>query len=534
MFIVVNKNFTLANITPSTVYQGSNLANELAIFAPFSISSYSAVKIAFMLPSGEYLPPSLAFPSAEQPDGFGAWSMLLPASVTAIPGTVRLSLSFIGANNAKMVAEAAEFTVNASVPSVPPDTPSQDIYEQILSYVSEVLNRKPNWLQTNPNADDYIANKPPLTPMENGAEVIGNLSVTGNASIGGEMSVDGVSFSDKLDKASAPSGETSIYAVSGEEQKTIPATQFAQTSGAIPLYSENKTLRTENPSYELDAVNLQYLNEQLRNKVLPNWVINLSNVTTDTRSIPPTSSAVIRYASPAIVGDVSGAALMIDDFSSISGQTPIKVTAPNNVSAVTVYGKNIADSSAAGKASVSYTGSVVGNTDGSVDWSAGSNGAIKIPVKIPAGVTFTYSFDWVSNNASDALGNIRFADANGTVISTVSSLEKATLTNGEDSPEIATMFIYKTNVTTALVSAARVENLCINLGTLATYTPYSAPVERSINSSGSIQFSPPFADGVTIIPNVPATISVTYTRDSTKVINRIFELISEIQEVIAT
>lgn len=529
MFIVVNKDFSLANITPSTVYQGSNLANELAIFAPFSISSYSAVEIAFMLPSGEYLTPSLAFPSAEQPDGFGAWSILLPASVTAIPGTVRLSLSFIGADNAKMVTEAAEFTVAASVPSVLPETPSQGIYEQILSYVSEVLNRKPNWSQTNPNADDYIASKPPIVAVRNGnGEVIGAV-LEGDLTVGTSLTVGGVGFSEKLNKATATG--KAAYTVDGSDQSTTPITT-TPTAGAIPTYKSDGRIAVGTPTASEDCVNKGYLDNQLREKVLPQWVNDLSNVATDKRTIPPTSGAVIRYASPAIIGTVSGTALMIDDSSSILGQTPIKVTAPSNVSAVTVYGKNIADSSAATKVAASYTGSITGNADGSVDWSAGSNGAIKIPIKIPAGVTFTYSFKWISSNPSDTIGNIRFTDANGNILHNIGQLETSTLVNGET--EIAAMLVYKYSASAPLVGAVRIEQLCVNIGTSATYTPYSAPIDLSINSSGSVQFSPPFADGVTIIPNAPATISATYTRDSTKVINKLFDLIAEIQNALTT
>lgn len=526
MFIIVNKDFSLANITPSTVYQGSNLANELAIFAPFSVSSYSAVEIAFMLPSGEYLTPSLAFPSAEQPDGFGVWSMLLPASVTAIPGTVRLSLSFIGAGNAKMVTEAAEFTVAASVPSVMPDTPSQGIYDQILSYIAEVLNRKPNWLQTNPNADDYIANKPPVVATRGPNGEVDGAAVDGDL-IARSLTVGGVGFDEKLNKAT--SSGTAVYAVEGSTQRLIGASGTVQNAGGVPLYTGDNTLRTQDPSYPTDAVNLRYLQDQLRSKVLPTWVTNIATASGTNLGIPPTTSAIIKYASPAIIGQASGPAVLIDDASNISGQNVFELDFSPAV-AYTIYGRNIINSTNAVKAATSYVGTITGAADGSITWSAGSNGAIKIPVKIPSGATFAYSFEWLPGNSSDLLGNIRFVDANGAVLHTFNQKTSGTATNG--STEIAAMLIYKNSASTALTSTVKVENLCVNIGTVAEFTLFQSPVQRPVQSSGNFGTAV-FPDGTTIIPDTPSVVTVRYTRDSTKVINKIFELIAEIQDAIA-
>ena len=524
MFIIVNKDFSISQITPTTVYQGSNLANELAVFAPFSVTAYTAISVAIALPSGEYLEPFLAFPTAEQPDGFGAWSMELPSTVTAVSGTAKFSLSFIGANNAKMVTEAAEFTVQAAVPTVPVPDPDQPLYVQILSYISEVLSRKPNWLQTNPNADDYIANKPPIKSIGDGAEVIGNLDVYGRAAITEGLTVDGVAFSEKLDKAT--SSGTAVYAVEGSTQKTIETSAFAQIAGGIPLYSDNKTLRTADPSYDLDAVNLRYLQAQLRSKVLPTWVTNIATASDTT--IPPTAGAVIRYASPAIIGQASGTALLIDDASSLTGQTSLKINL-SPTAAFEVYGRNIINSTDAVKAAASYIGTITGAADGSITWSAGSNGAIKIPVKIPSGATFAYSFEWLPGNSSDLLGNIRFVDAAGSVLHTFNQKTSGTATNG--STEIAAMLIYKNSASTTLTSTVKVENLCVNIGTAAEFTVFTNPVYRPAQTTTITTISLP--DEFTIIPETPSEITVSYTRDSTKVINKIFALIAEIQDAIA-
>lgn len=522
MFIIVNKDFSIAQIAPSTVYQGSNLANELAIFAPFSVTAYT-IEVAIALPSGEYLSPQLAFPTATQPDGFGAWSMEIPSTVTAVSGTAKLSLSFIGVRNAKMVTAAAEFSVYAAVPTVPPFEPSQTLYDRILSYVAEVLSRKPNWSQNNPNADDYIANKPPIVSITSNNEVVG-AAVDGEFSAE-ELTVGGVNFNAKLDKAT--SSGTAVYAVEGSTQKLIATSAFAQIPGSIPIYSDTKTMRTEDPSYPLDAVNLRYLQDQLRSKVLPSWVSNLTAPNIDT-TIPPTSGAVIRYASPAIIGEASGTALLIDDYSSISGQTVIRASVPDTVTSVLIYGRNLFNISAV----TAQVGDISVQTD-SFTWttSPGATGTffVRCPVDIPANATFTFSFDWSASSPSDVLGRVRFYNGSTEVGNTATGVNNGTFTF--DQP-ITHINIYKNPSNTALSGVVTISNPTVNIGTLAEYTSYSEPTTRSV-INGIVAINPTNSDGITIIPTTPAVISASYTRDSTKVINKLFDLIAELQDALA-
>lgn len=525
MFIIVNKDFSIAQIAPSSVYQGSNLANELAIFAPFSVTAYTAIAVAIALPSGEYISPLLAFPTDTQPDGFGAWSMELPSTVTAVSGTAKFSLSFIGVNNAKMVTAAAEFSVYAAVPTVPTDDPSPNIYEDILSYISEVLSRKPNWSQTNPNADDYIANKPPIGSFKNtNGEVIG--AVVDGSLDASSLTVDGVSFNTKLDKATA--NRTSVYAVEGSTQKLIETSAFAQAPGDVAVYSDTTTLRTQDPSYALDAVNLRYLQEQLKNKVLPSWVNNIANASGAALGTPPTTAAVRTYASPAIIGEQSGTAILVDDFSDISGQTPITVTAPEGVTSISVYGKNLFNMSKV----TAQVGNVSMNGD-SFTWTtaAGATGTfvLKCPVSIPANVAFSFSLNWVPSSTSDVLGRLRFYSGNTEVGNTANGATSGTFIF--DQP-ITQINIYKNPTNTALSAPVTISQPTVNIGTLASYTDYKQPIARNL-SNGKVTFNAPYSDGITVIPNTPAVISASYTRDSTKVINKLFELIAEIQDAIA-
>lgn len=523
MFIIVNKDFSIAQIAPSTVYQGSNLANELAVFAPFSVTAYTAIEVAIALPSGEYLSPLLAFPTETQPDGFGAWSMELPSTVTAVSGTAKFSLSFIGVNNTKMVTEAAEFSVYAAVPTVPVPDPSEPLYVQILSYISEVLSRKPNWSQTNPNADDYIANKPPIVPAKNiNNEVVG-AAVDGTFSAEG-LTVGGVNFNAKLDKAT--SSGTAVYAVEGSTQKIIETDASAQIPGGIPIYSDTNTLKTQDPRLPLDVVNLRYLQDQLRTKVLPTWITNIATASGANLSIPPTTSAVIRYASPAIIGEASGTALLIDDYSSISGQIGIRVSTPNTVTSVLIYGRNLFNISAV----TAQVGDISVQTD-SFTWtslpSATGTFFVRCPVDIPAGATFTFSFDWIAD--SDVLGRVRFYNGSTEVGNTATGVNRGTFTF--DQP-ITHINIYKNPSNTALSGVVTISNPTVNIGTQAEYTSYSAPITRTVNN-GSVIVTPQNSDGVTIIPTTAAVISASYTRDSTKVINKIFDLIAELQDALA-
>ena len=571
MFIVVNKNFSLANITPSTVYQGSNLANELAIFAPFSISSYSAVEIAVMLPSGEYLEPSLAFPTAEQPDGFGAWSMLLPASVTAIPGTVRLSLSFIGANNAKMVTEAAEFTVNASVPSVLPETPSQGIYKQILGYVSEVLNRKPNWNQTNVNSPDYIINKPPISKTSTGVEVTGTLSV------------DGVAFSDKLDKVSNPSANPPVvYAAQNNSQTTIEV-QIMPTAGAIAQYDFYGNLATNSPNTDSDAINRRYLNQNvitiveytgstgvlsfkkadgtvitsvdlplemtvsgarydetsgalvltftngdvvdipLAELLLPEWITNLDDVPDGSENIPPTSKAVIEYSAPVIKGAFNGYGLFIDDFS----ETSDIAVFGNNVFGV--YGRNLINLNEAQAINSSLR---VSNFN--LVWTDISSGddarVIEIPVTIPKDTTFSFSLEWIAEANADKFSRARFYNGLTLVGSASAGQTSGTF---KFNSAVTKIYLYKAEASTPIEGSITISKLTLNIGDTAEYTPYQASKQITPTNGTAIVKTDGYDDGITLI-STGAALSVKYNRDSTKVINKLFEMIAEIQDAIAT
>ena len=144
MVIVINNDFSVAKIEPSTVYQGSDNATTLYVFAPFSIANYTAIKVNFELPNGEYTNPHVLFPTDEQPaddSGFGCWSMELPASVTEYSGKLKASLTFYGANGSVFPTATASINIASTVLGELPDKAEQDVYEQILAYLSSIANK---------------------------------------------------------------------------------------------------------------------------------------------------------------------------------------------------------------------------------------------------------------------------------------------------------------------------------------------------------------------------------------------------------
>jgi hypothetical protein len=143
MQIVVNKDFSILAVEPSNVYQGSSNANSLSIFAPFSVSAYASVLLYFELPNGEVLKPYVAFATEQMPNGIGLWSTLLDGNITKYAGEVKCQLEFVGATtvggeSAPINARTDTFTINVLEGIAPelPETPSQDIYNQILEGIA--------------------------------------------------------------------------------------------------------------------------------------------------------------------------------------------------------------------------------------------------------------------------------------------------------------------------------------------------------------------------------------------------------------
>lgn len=135
MQIVINKDFSVAQLVPSMVFQNSVNASYLDIFAPFNVREYASVGVNIELPSGEYVEQTLAFPAPGQPYDYGLWTTPLDAKITALQGVVRFSLVFNGANETATTG-IAELNVRRTAVPVLPSAPASDVYQQILTQLS--------------------------------------------------------------------------------------------------------------------------------------------------------------------------------------------------------------------------------------------------------------------------------------------------------------------------------------------------------------------------------------------------------------
>lgn len=135
MQIVVNKDLSIYKVDPENVYQGSANADFLSVFAPFSIKNYASVLLYIELPSGELLEPRAAFAATVTEDGVGVWSMPIDAEMTETAGEVKCQLAFIGTDSVN-TTDTFTITVELGVAPFPPSTPSYDVYQQILAYLS--------------------------------------------------------------------------------------------------------------------------------------------------------------------------------------------------------------------------------------------------------------------------------------------------------------------------------------------------------------------------------------------------------------
>lgn len=126
-----------------TVFQNSNLANEVILLAPFPNAQAT---VAFNLPNGINTEPILAEKMAgtelenvlnEHGTNFGAWQVLLPQLVTAIAGQVTVQFTlYLG--NATLGMQPLYLNVEKGVPIELPPEPLANIYEQILQEISNL------------------------------------------------------------------------------------------------------------------------------------------------------------------------------------------------------------------------------------------------------------------------------------------------------------------------------------------------------------------------------------------------------------
>ena len=139
IFFVANDG-TIIKGMPSPVYQGAANTNTIYLIAPFATNT--AVTVAFKLPNGVWTEPAAmtaqnalqGIVNEETGQTYAGWTYDIPNNITEYYGTVTAQFFFYSAQEGVITATSAtSFQVAKGVPAVLPDTPSEDIYEQILS-----------------------------------------------------------------------------------------------------------------------------------------------------------------------------------------------------------------------------------------------------------------------------------------------------------------------------------------------------------------------------------------------------------------
>ena len=143
MIFFVGNDGTIIKGLPSPVYQGAANSNTVYLIAPFAENT--AVTVAFKLPNGVVTAPAAmasqgaiaGVTDAATGQTYAGWTYDLPNSITSLYGTVTAQFFFYSAQAGVVTATSGtSFQVGRGVPAVLPDTPEEDVYEQILSNIA--------------------------------------------------------------------------------------------------------------------------------------------------------------------------------------------------------------------------------------------------------------------------------------------------------------------------------------------------------------------------------------------------------------
>lgn len=150
IFFVANDG-TIIKGLPSPVYQGAANSNTITVIAPFA--SNTAATVAFQLPNGTWASPAaMAAQNAlqgivneETGQTYAGWTYDIPNEITTYYGTVTVQFFFYSAQAGVVTATSStSFQVGRGVPAVLPETPSEDIYGQILSNFASIQTQLNN------------------------------------------------------------------------------------------------------------------------------------------------------------------------------------------------------------------------------------------------------------------------------------------------------------------------------------------------------------------------------------------------------
>ena len=133
----------LGNITtlvPERVYQGSDKANTISIVAPFAISS--GMDIRFTLPNGEIKGAYALVNGQRFTDNLNIWNYEIDAPITQYFGSVQFQIRVYNVAGQIIATGSDIFIVEEGIPGELPPTPSDDVYQQILTNIQKLANLK--------------------------------------------------------------------------------------------------------------------------------------------------------------------------------------------------------------------------------------------------------------------------------------------------------------------------------------------------------------------------------------------------------
>lgn len=151
MIFFVGSNGTINKTVESTVYQGSDGANMIYLIAPFAENL--SVTATFKLPNGLIAGPYAMSLFQELPEVINSdtgkpyygCQLALDSAVTRYYGTVTAQFCYYTSNGKIRATSLAVFTVGQGVPQkLPENNPEPDIYQSILSNISELQEQLDN------------------------------------------------------------------------------------------------------------------------------------------------------------------------------------------------------------------------------------------------------------------------------------------------------------------------------------------------------------------------------------------------------
>ena len=145
MLFYFNGEGKIIKTIPKPIYQGSNKANTIYFIAP--VTATAKVNVSFILPNGFITKQNTMVAQGqlsgiEAPDNsmFNVWSFDIPAIVTAYAGAVTTQF-FIIADKSIITTQTVKFAVSKGVSAILPQSPSQNIYNDILIALQNITEQ---------------------------------------------------------------------------------------------------------------------------------------------------------------------------------------------------------------------------------------------------------------------------------------------------------------------------------------------------------------------------------------------------------